>query len=49
MSEFDALIELIGPIAERMRSLQRQAAQRQYKPVVDDILNAGCRDADRTS
>ena len=48
MSEFDALIELIGPIAERMRSLQRRAAQ-QYKPVVEDILHSGCRDGDCAS
>ena len=49
MSEFDALIESIGPIAERMQGLQRRAAQQQYKPVVDDILHSGCRDADRAS
>ena len=44
MSDFDALFESIGPIAERMQGLQRQAAQ-QYKPVVDDILHSSCRDA----
>ena len=44
MSDFDALFESISPIAERMQDLQRQAVQ-QYKPVVDDILHSGCRDA----
>ena len=44
MSEFDALVESIGSIAERMQNLQRQATQ-QYKTVVDDILHSGCRDA----
>lgn len=44
MSDFDALFESISPMAERMQGLQRQAA-RQYKPVVDDILHSGCRDA----
>ena len=44
MSDFDALFESIGPIAGRMQDLQRQAAQ-QYKPVVDDILHSGCREA----
>ena len=39
MSDFDALFESIGPIAERMHDLQRQAAQR-YKPVVNDILHS---------
>ena len=48
MSDFDALFESIGPIAERMQDLQRQAAQ-QYKPVVDDILRSGCRVTDRAS
>ena len=44
MSDVDALFESISPIAERMQDLQRQAVQ-QYKPVVDDILHSGCRDA----
>jgi len=44
MSDFDALFDSIGPIAERMQDLQRQAAQ-QYKSVVDDILHTGFRDA----
>ena len=43
MSDCYALFESIGPIAERMQDLQRQAAQ-QYKPVVDGILRSGCRD-----
>ena len=43
MSDFDVLFESIGPIAERMQNLQRQAAQ-QFKPVVDEILHSGCRD-----
>ena len=48
MSEFDAPIESIGPIAERMQDFQRRAAQ-QYKPVVEDILHSGCRDGDCAS
>ena len=44
MSDVDALFESISPIAERMQDFQRQAVQ-QYKPVVDDILHSGCRDA----
>ena len=44
MSDFDALFTAIVPIVGRMQDLQRQAAQ-QYKPVVDDILRSGCRDA----
>lgn len=46
MSDFDSLFESIGPIAERIQDLQRQAAQ-QYKPVVDDILRSGYRDANQ--
>ena len=45
MSEFDALIESIGPIAVRMQDLQWQAAK-QHSQVVDEILHSGCRDAD---
>ena len=48
MSDFDALFELIGSIAERMQDFQRRAAQ-QYKPVVEDILHSGCRDGDCAS
>ena len=48
MSDFDALFESIGPIAERIQDLQRQAGQ-QYKPVVEDILHSGCRDGDCAS
>ena len=48
MSEFDALNESIGPVAERMRDLQWQAAQ-QHSPVVDEILHSGCRYADCAS
>ena len=48
MSEFDALIESIGPVAECMRDLQWQAAQ-QHSPVVDEILQSGCRYADCAS
>lgn len=44
MSYFDALVESIGSIAERMQNPQRQAAQ-QYKTVVDNILHSGCRDS----
>ena len=44
MSDFDALFESIGPIAARLQDLQQQAAQ-QYKPVIDDIVHSGCRDA----
>ena len=43
MSDFDALFESIGPVAERMKDLQRQAAL-QFKPVVDEILHSGRRD-----
>ena len=48
MSEFDALIESIGPIAECVQDLQWRAAQ-QHSPVVDEILHSGCRDADCAS
>ena len=48
MSDCYALFESIGPIAERMQDLQRQAAL-QYSQVVDDILRSGCRDADCAS
>ena len=44
MSDCYALFESIGPIAERMQDLQRQAAL-QYKPMVEDILQSRCRDA----
>ena len=46
MTDFDALFESIGPIAERMQDLQRQAAL-QYKPMVEDILQSRCRDANQ--
>ena len=44
MSDLDPLFESIGPIAVRVQDLQQQAAQ-QYKPVIDDSVQSGCRDA----
>ena len=46
MTDCYALFESIGPIAERMQDLQRQAALR-YKPMVEDILQSRCRDANQ--
>ena len=40
------------PLLSDLRNLIQSAWQRiaqQYKPVVDDILHSGCRDADRAS
>ena len=44
MSDIKALCDSIGPIAGRIKGLQREAAQ-QYKPMVDDILHSRSRDA----
>ena len=46
MSDYDRLYRAIGTLARDMLELQRQAAH-QYKPVVDDILRARCRDVRR--
>ncbi len=35
-------------LSERIQDPERHAAQ-QYKPMVDDILHFGCRDAERAS
>jgi hypothetical protein len=43
MSDFDAICESIGSIAGSIHDLQRQA-ERQYKPVVDDLLRTRSRD-----
>ena len=39
---------LLSDLRNLIQSARQRIAQ-QYKPVVDDILHSGCRDADRAS
>ena len=43
MNEYDALVQSVCGIAERLQSLNRQAVQ-EYSPVVEDILRSHNRD-----